>query len=140
MDPSHQGCSLNSFKVADMVSIDSNIQEHKARNHSNSNNTSHDLVLLGSHICLLSSRKIWLPRKCLLEDIYRQLNQHKVSQFNEINQNNLKKALVDVEGAKSIQLISHWFITRMMCPVRHAFVLSDTQNVSDRTKQILNFP
>ena len=92
-------------------------------------------------MCLLSSRKIWLPSKCCLEcKIYQQLNQHKVSQFNVINQNNLKKALVDVEGAISIQLISHWSITRMMCPVRHAFVLSDTQNVSDRTKQILNFP
>ena len=95
MDPSHQGCSLYSFKVADIVSIDSNmstIHEHKGRKHSNSNNTSHTLVLLGSHMCLLSSRKIWLPNKCRLEcNIYRQLNQHKVSQFNVINQNSFKK-------------------------------------------------
>ena len=27
---------------------------------------------------------------------------------------------MDVEDAISIQLISHWSITRMMCPVRHA--------------------
>ena len=38
-----------------------------------------------------------------------------------------------MESAISIQLISHWSITRIMCPVRHAFVLSDTKNM-------LNFP
>ena len=38
-----------------------------------------------------------------------------------------------MESAISIKLISHWSITRMMCPVRHAFVLSDTKNM-------LNFP
>ena len=55
-----------------------------------------------------------VPLEC---NIYQQLNQHKVSQFNVINQNNLKKAVVDVEGAISIQLISHWSITRIVCPV-----------------------